>query len=357
MTSEGGAVGSSDSDDPVLPWGPVGKAPASPWLEVSTERLEALKRRGRVESRLTVTRRRELGEIAVVESSARVRELLAACVRELEAIEMECRSDRVGHDELPGHADLNELTMMVFAARLECGRVAEVLATRTRDGTPADVLEICQRAGRRMDRGLTAVLVELDRLTGRDSPARRQEHEEDLAAALAVRRQYHRYWSELDLGIAAASTGPAKLEAAALALEGLLACRAFDEVRLGDKRIFWSLQDRIQNWRNGGRRDDQVGPLLSDLTASSSVLRHINLRQTLFDYDRRAVDFLVGELEGGGLSLDRPDHRAALLGLLGRDPQLDTIISAIQEEGDECNPAIDQLDTILMQLQASLSRV
>lgn len=254
-------------------------------------------------------------DVAHHEVAVRTRELLRATLVELERTQLTCQTLLESTTaDARAMREAHDIDSLVFAARADLQQFDHLLRRTHLEEDPFVTLEACQRAARHLRRSQTAVARVLASRVGvpvafavSDDDERELEHARVLRAAYArLRREVTR----------SASLGAldARIDAAARALEQLLADEVFVGARLSDKRLLWQLHARV---RAADALDAERW--LGDLSAVSELLLGINRRELLARHD-------LATLELAERSLTDPVQLPLLLTRVeGLDERLDAL--------------------------------
>ncbi|MEO0815173.1 MAG: hypothetical protein AAFY60_20095, partial [Myxococcota bacterium] len=207
------------------------------------------------------------------------------------------------------------IQMLMSVARKDVESGYSLIARELPRGTAAETLEY---ALRRTRRALTAVLIELAKLTPHDSSISELQ-KEDLEQALRARASYARLTR-----LVSSQDGPLadRFEILGVQLEQLLSGVDGVELRLTDVSSFEGILDRIRDWQRSPSATTGE-QLWSELTSVVSLVRGINQREVLRVHDRALLRELEAALEESSV----PNSLwSKLRPLVGLDPELDEIL-------------------------------
>lgn len=248
----------------------------------------------------------------------------------------------------------NNLGDLCFAARLDLRQVASQLDERRIASSRSELLVLCERVHRRIQRALGGAAGGLARITRIPDQLSPEGREEETRTAVAVRGFYRDYWLMMESLEGSSATTAAKLCRVAQELSELLASPIADLIRLSDNLTLSTLQQRVEMLTSGGPPSENPAELLADVCAATSMLRHVNQRELLKLHD---VDILQ---EVRHLILSQSAHTGLLELLaeklrpvLGRDKELDRLTEArvaVDEEVDWLTKVLIRLEQVLQEL-------
>src|SRR5690606_137272 len=131
-------------------------------------------------------------------------------------------------------------------ARLDLRQVASQLAERRIASSRSDLLVLCERVHRRIQRALGAAAGGLSRLTRLPDELSPAGREEEIRTAVAVRTFYRDFWHTMECVERSPAALLAKLCRVSQELSDLLASPLADLMRLSDNLALSTIQQRVE---------------------------------------------------------------------------------------------------------------
>ena len=214
---------------------------------------------------------------------------------------------------------------LCFGARVDIGQTRRRLAL-IHDVDREDQLDICESICRRVRRFVARLLEEP--LLAQTEFSTEYEDESELENAIAVRRAYAKFRESLRTAeIADTAELRRALSRAAIAIGRILSEGAFMDIRIRDKALFLSLQQRVVEWFERNDDMDEGKRLYGDLRATGDLIRGVNLRQELKEYDKKVVEETKTMLSREASEDELPTLLARLSTMEGRDDELDSVLT------------------------------
>lgn len=266
--------------------------------------------------------------MCVDELAARAVRITKTIVARFDQPEPEPKDGAFGPDEITAVRAV-ELGSIAFVAQLELRQCRERLAIRSGFDLLA-VLDECDRTLRRILRALHALD---DGLATELSQPRCLDDRDVLARSLRVRACYAELATQI-LRLPEADPGNVKrlLRLVGTTLAMLVGKPVYPELRVGDRLQLRGLQYRILNWLRGEGAPGTSSSglqLWSDVIAFLGVLRQVNQRPELLDYDARVLERARGALRSAPQGARWPDELlASLTSLRGKDSGIDALLAS-----------------------------
>jgi hypothetical protein len=216
---------------------------------------------------------------------------------------------------------------IAFMARWELQRKRAVVGESAQRGDDWQLIAECCSARRRVIKatsGAERVLSEIERLPSlfRDVYQTERQRAIDTRAAyhafVVGLREAERRWQAIDIArcLRLIGTGVAQLVGRAI----------YEDLRIEDRRALRNLQTRIVSWLRDVQNPREGQRLLSEASATASLLMEVNRRPVLIEHDREVLEQLLAAVTQP--ATDRLAFFKVLVSIRGRDGELDRRIDA-----------------------------
>lgn len=216
---------------------------------------------------------------------------------------------------------------IAFMARWELQRKRAAVGEAVLRGDDWQLIAECCSARRRVVKatsGAERVLSEVEQLPS----LFRDVYQTERQRAVDTRAAYHafvtglheaqRRWQDTDIGrcLRLIGTGVAQLVGRTI----------YEDLRIEDRRALRNLQTRIVSWLRDVQDPREGQRLLSEASATASLLMEVNRRPVLIEHDRELLERLL--MAAAQPATDRTEFYKVLVNVRGRDGELDRRIDA-----------------------------
>jgi hypothetical protein len=205
------------------------------------------------------------------------------------------------------------------------------------------LLSLCEETLEEAASAARALSVQLHDVLDVEPPSEGPDHSAPVIRRLTLAR----FWrSTSGMEAPTAETIRPRLQRAVTALARLRG-DGFAYIRLSDRQVLESLQERALEWFRSGANAREGIRLWHDLSSCQVLMRQINNRAELIEHDQSVIEkILVAVAEVGCRRLAMADRLEAF-SLLGRDDALDTILEGWRHgKVPDSDALIQELDRV-----------